>query len=129
MDLSCHKGSKKWFVAPQHEIWENKAENLSIDRVISSALLMYRLCCLWPVNTEAEGWQGYKLVWTVTLRHKATGMFVQMSEWKGAPLVRFSSGAKVPPGGYEADLLELMDLLCSDKCPHPYGGTVAGSMA
>lgn len=129
MELSWHKGNKMWFMAQQREVWQNMEETLSIHRVISSALLLYRLCCLWPVNTEAEGWQGYKSVWTVTLRHKATGMFVQMSEWKGAALVRFSSGAKVPAGGYEADLLELMELLCSDKCPHPYDGTVAGSVA
>lgn len=103
-------------------------EKLGYCSVISSALLMYRLCCLFKCQVDVEGPDGYKLVWSIYLKHKASGIYVGFSEWKGSP--SFLSN-KFPPTGttFDDDWLALLNLLLDPQCPHPYDGTVAGSVA
>jgi len=103
-------------------------ETCDLDEVMSSALMLYRLCCLWAgLQIEVEGPPGYKVVWTAELKHIATGEALAFSEWKGALLIRVSK-LRAPPE-FESDMLELLNLLCDERCPHPYDGTVAGSVA
>ena len=101
---------------------------LAYNTVISSALLMYRLCCLFPCDVEAFGQERYKYVWSIHLKHKSTNTYVGFSEWKGSPMFLSS---KAPPTGtiFDEDWLALLNLLIDPKCPHPYDGTVAGSVA
>ena len=101
---------------------------LAYKTVISSALLMYRLCCLFPCDVEALGSKAYKYVWSTYLKHKSTNNYVGFSEWKGSPM--FLSSKALPTGtAFDEDWLALLNLLIDPKCPHPYDGTVAGSVA
>lgn len=103
-------------------------QELSYPSVISSALLLYRLCCLFKCQVDVEGPQGYKVVWSVHLQHKSSGHYVGFSEWKASALFRAS---KFPPTGtaFDEDWLDLLNLLLDRQCPHPYDGTVAGTVA
>lgn len=96
--------------------------------IISSPLLLYRLCCLFQCKVDVEGPDGYKLVWSVFLKHKASGVFVGFSEWKGSALYRASKFPPTPTS-FDEDWLALLNLLLDPCCPHPYDGTVAGSVA
>ena len=96
--------------------------------IISSANLLYRLCCLFrKLPVDIEGPSGYKLVWTAYVKHKASGKVFGFSEWKGATTYRMPT-MKLEDEWVD-DWIELLDLLCSDHCPHPYDGLVAGSIA
>ncbi|DBB11266.1 hypothetical protein WJX82_007005 [Trebouxia sp. C0006] len=108
--------------------YSNYRNLLAYQSVISSPLLLYRLCCLFEAQVHVEGPGGYKVVWSIYLKHKASGIFVGFSEWKGSALYRAS---KFPPTGtaFDEDWLALLNLLLDPCCPHPYDGTVAGSVA
>ena len=102
--------------------------SLAYAGVISSPLLLYRLCCLFECKIEVEGSGCYKFVWSTRLKHWATGHFVGFSEWKGSAQYLTS---QFPPTGtaFDDDWLALLNLLLDPQCPHPYDGTVAGSVA
>lgn len=130
-----------------------------MSSVISSALLLYRLLCLFgspaaqhaqlklpatiianrrilwdnpAVKVEpASGDDGhYKCIWWFTLRHKKTGEYLELGEWKGAPGIWTKyHGADEMPKSFRQDTLLLLNELCSPDCPHPYDGLVAGSVA
>jgi hypothetical protein len=114
-------------------VWPSNPLNLdgeSLFAVISSANLLYRLLCLYKATVESYGPDGYKLVWTVSLKHKETGETLMFGEWKGGSNMwtRFHSHEELPES-FNKDLLELLNFLCSTKVPHPYDGCVAGSVA
>lgn len=98
---------------------------------ISAALLLYRLICLikQPIVTS-EGAEGYKVPWVIFLKHFETGEILGISEWKGAVTLksRFHS-VKELPESYKKDMTELLNLVFSNKSPHPYDDTTAGSVA
>jgi len=98
--------------------------------VISSALLLYRLLCLFKATVETEGPNGYKCIWWVNLKHKETGEILRFGEWKGAAGVwtRFHRDEELPES-YKRDMLLLLDELVAEDCPHPYDGNIAGSVA
>ncbi len=93
--------------------------------VISSPMLLYRLRCLFP-SCAVEEVDAYKAVWDVSLQHKRTHCQAAFGEHKGA--VRVCGDASMDKAATQ-DLLDLVALLCSDRCPHPYDGTVAGCVA
>jgi hypothetical protein len=98
---------------------------------ISSALMLYRLLCLFGGKvTVVPKKHQYKCIWWFTLKHKETGEYLQFGEWKGAAGIwtRFHSRDELP-GSYKADILTLLNELISKNTPHPYDGTVAGSVA
>lgn len=101
---------------------------LKLYHIISSSLLLYRLLCLFRCTVHSEGPCGYKAVFDVTLLHKETGKKIAFTEWKGAAEVFLDTipDAEEP---YARDMLELLNLLCSMECPHPYDGVVAGAVA
>jgi hypothetical protein len=98
-------------------------------RVMPSALWLYRLLCLFQCTVHSEGPDGYKTVWSVGLKHKATGEVIIFREWKGAFSLGHHGIGRVKNGTFERDLLALLTALASPDCPHPYDGTVAGSVA
>jgi hypothetical protein len=109
---------------------EADADLVGIHEVMPSALMLYRLLCLFQCTVHSEGPEGYKLVWQVALKHQESGEVIVFREWKGGLSLghRFPFGAK-PSKAFMSDLTALLNLLASDQCPHPYDGTVAGSVA
>ena len=105
------------------------SNRFSFQTPISSALLLYRLCCLFPCEVKTYGPEGYKRVWFVKLRHKETDNIIGFTEHKAA--IKFYA-KKLPLTGsatFDHDWLSLVNLLLHPQCPHPYDGTVAGSVA
>lgn len=103
----------------------------SLANVISSALALYRLICLFenPI-VETQGAAGYKVPWSLAVRHVETGEVLQFGEWKGAFGIwtRFHKPSELP-ATYKRDLLEVLNLIFSDRSPHPYDGCTAGQVA
>jgi len=109
---------------------EFQEDYASISEAISSAMLLYRLLCHYKCTVISEGPDGYKTVWWVTLKHKATGEMLTFGEWKGAAGVwtKFVH-QKEAPKVFIKDMLLLLEELCAQDCPHPYDRCVAGSIA
>lgn len=110
--------------------WDDDTKQYEFDmyRVMSSALLLYRVCCLFAgIHIDVMGRDAYKMVWQAEVKHKATGEAMGFSEWKGAALVRVSD--LTLPKEVESDMLDLLNLLFDTNFPHPYDGTVAGCVA
>lgn len=101
----------------------------SFHRVIPSALLMYRLSCLFEGNATFYGPKGYKFVWQFPLKHKETGESICFGEWKGASLFWTNHGIESAPKAFKRDVERLISALVSKRCPHPYDGLVAGGVA
>ena len=109
----------------------NSKTHVSLSNVISSALALYRIICMikTPI-VETEGADGYKVPWSVHLIHVETGEILGVSEWKGAFGIwtRFYKIDELPES-YKNDVIELLDLMFSDKSPHPYDNCTAGIVA
>ena len=69
---------------------------LAYKTLISSALLMYRLCCLFKCDVVVEGPRGYKSVWAVYLKHRRTNIYIGFSEHKASHI--FQSSQHPPTG-------------------------------
>ena len=100
----------------------------SISRMISPALLLYRLIATFFGAPRCE--DNYKMIWHYTVKHKPSGKLLTLSEWKGA------AGFWLPDvyhdkltREFKDDIIALMNYLVSDKCAHPYDNLVAGSVA
>jgi hypothetical protein len=101
---------------------------VSTSNVISSALVLYRLLAIFgPMTITSD---RYKSVWNVVLYHYSTKKIITLYDYKGA----FSFGSEFSniedvPESLLNDIIELLNLICSDESPHPYDGCVAGSIA
>lgn len=105
-----------------------RLSELDLWYVMSSAMLLYRLCCLFSgLRVHVKGPAGYKYVWTAEVQHVATGGLVNFGEHKGASHV--SASHLQGPKEFLDDMLELLNLLYDEKCLHPYDGLVAGCVA
>lgn len=101
----------------------------------SSALLLYRLNCLFPGQLDhTQDIDEYKIVWRIYLQHRVTGRVIRFGEFKAAisisPL-NFPSKENLAADQlqFRTDAFELLDMLFSKQCPHTYDGTIAGSVA
>lgn len=106
--------------------------HIGLYRAIPSALLMYRLACLFPGSIKTEGSKGYKVVWQFNLIHKPTGTQITFGEWKGASLFWtkfYGCKDKNIPDGFLKDVQKLISYLVSKNAAHPYDGLIAGSVA
>ncbi|KAK9829234.1 hypothetical protein WJX72_004663 [[Myrmecia] bisecta] len=103
--------------------------SLQPNQVISSADLLYRMCCLFKeAKVRVQHSDDFKCVWAVGLQHKATSEVAGFVDYKGAMLFRVSQMPPHMPAQFQADWLELLNLLCDRDCPHPFG-LVAGTYA
>lgn len=106
-------------------------ENLNLHEVISSAFALYRIICMIenPI-VETEGAAGYKTPWKVQLIHVETGNILGIFEWKGAFGIwtKFHNPNELP-ASYKKDVAELLNLMFSDRSPHPYDNCTAGIVA
>jgi hypothetical protein len=97
-------------------------------RVISSHLLMYRLCATFFKAPKV--FDGYKMIWNYNLEHKVTGKKFSFGEWKGGPgfWLNETESSQLPED-FRNDMIELINYLISDQCSHPYDGCTAGQIA
>lgn len=106
-------------------------DKIYLFQVISAALAMYRVVCM--INNpiiQAEGANGYKMPWSISLKHEETGNILMFGEWKGGFGIWTSfHKAEDLPASFKKDMVEILNLLFSDKAPHPYDGVTAGSVA
>ena len=69
----------------------------SLDTILSSPLLLYRMCCLFPIKLETDA-DSWKSVWTIYLRHKPTGAIAECFDAKGAGHMRlYAKTPDTPP--------------------------------
>ena len=98
--------------AKQHEVRD----------VLSGAQLLYRASCLFPGIYILEEDQNSNC--SVEFEHKDTGEALSFSKWNDEAQVRVSKPEV--PGWFEQEVLELLYVLWSAKCPYPYDGTLPG---
>ena len=108
--------------------WHNDA-NVTASRVISSALALYRLLCLFgkpPVVPK----DAYKTLWEYPLQHRESKEYLTLLEYKAGFTINthFSKPEELPES-FAFDLIELLNFLVSDQIAHPYDGTLAGTVA
>jgi hypothetical protein len=84
---------------------------------MSSALVLYRLMCLFPGSPIDYG-DGYKSVWSVYLRNPTNN--VEIYDYKGGFSMRCRRNNE--------DVQELLAVLLHPECPHPYDGVIAGKV-
>lgn len=104
-------------------------DGVGLYRAIPSALLMYRLSCLFPGQIKTYGQSGYKFVWQFSFKHLESGNYIIFGEWKGGSLFWTKHDKETVPKEFERDILKLINVLVSDDCAHPYDGLVAGGVA
>jgi hypothetical protein len=96
--------------------------------VISSALLLYRLLCIFSFG-EIPGVGGGPAVtslWELALR-TSDGHILILRDHCG--LADAQCIADEMDEVFLKSVGDLLTFLCSDRCPHPYDGTVAGCVA
>jgi hypothetical protein len=118
--------SKQSFVFGE---WQYEDDNLiALSQMMSPALFLYRIIATFFGNPKCG--DDYKIIWTYNIKHKESGKVLQLSEWKGA--IGFwlpeTDHTKITKA-FKADIIELMNYLCSNECAHPYDNLVAGSVA
>ena len=96
-------------------------------QVISSPMLLYRLRCLFP-SCEVKKFKDDLSVWNVSLRHKRTHYQADFEDNRGGVIGGADPSMKEDTAATQ-DLLGLIELLCSARCPHTYDGLVAGCVA
>ena len=103
---------------------------ISLEEKISSSLLLYRVLCLFEIP---DTWQQNG-VWSVHLQHvQYPSQRVLLYDHLGSANVKKTTTSDDVGSGrsknFETDFDNLLGLLFSDRCPHPYDETVAGSCA
>lgn len=104
---------------------------LPIWRVISPSLGFYRAVCLFNnPKVIAGGWKNEEIPWAMYFRHVTTGQVLCLNEFKGCFGFHTSfETVKQVPKTFLRDICHFLDLLLNERCPHPYGDLVAGSVA
>ncbi|GAQ84817.1 hypothetical protein KFL_002070125 [Klebsormidium nitens] len=99
-----------------------------IGERIPSALVLYRLLCLFP-SLDVPTYDWYKCLWDFLLTHEATGFRLKIWEHKAAlhAMVFWTDTPGPAPECFQADACAFLELLLSDECRHPCG-VVAGSI-
>lgn len=109
----------------------NKNTQAYFYESISAALALYRTICMIanPI-VETEGAEGYKVPWSIKLLHVETNQILGISEWKGAFNVwTVFHNVSDMPENFKNDMVEFLNLMLSDKSPHPYDDCTAGAVA
>ncbi len=103
---------------------------VGVYQAISSALMLYRLACVFKPIVQFKGREAYKCTWSAAFRNKALGIDILFYEWKGALTIglRLTGSGQFSEAQYAA-ALDLINLLLAPNLTHPYDGVVAGSVA
>lgn len=106
------------------------SRHYSWGRAISSCLALYKLIQIFKAMPTDKDNDWYKVTWSFTLRHKASGEILSFGEFKAAfafwtEFVNEPAAKKV----FFSDIKELLLFMLSDKVPHTYDRVSAGSVA
>jgi hypothetical protein len=97
--------------------------------IVSAPYVLAKLAASYPgLQISTEGQEGYKVTWTVVLKHKESGHVITFYDWKGAASYGSDLRSKLPPGFKEA-VKALLLALADPQFPHPYDGCVIGEIA
>ena len=124
---AAHKFSRNPQDVTQHVIMMEQTTYTYTFQVFSSPMLLYRLRCLFP-SCEVKQGGGYFGVWRVSLRHKRTRCRADFEDFKGGAMVHEDPVMVEMDEAAAQDLLDLIELLCSNCCPHTCDGLVAGCL-
>jgi hypothetical protein len=128
--MMVNKRTKK-LETVERKAFEDTPTHSALYEATPSCLFLYRLICIFQSpRIQIDGADGYKSVWEMAIKHRATGEIFGLGEHKAA--VSFWSKhyqEKDVPKKAMKDFLKLMNLILSDKSPHPYDGVTAGSVA
>lgn len=110
---------------------DHRETHAGLYQTISAALALYRIICMFnKPKIEMQGANGYKCPWFAYFKHKETGINIALGEWKGAFGIWTPFGdSKEIPEGLKKDIIDLLELLISDRAPHPYDNLTAGGVA
>jgi len=110
---------------------DKQKTHAGLYQTISSALALYRIICMFKKpKIELQGAEGYKCPWFAYFQHKSTGAYIALGEWKGAfGIWTAFNDAKELQGELREDVISLLNLLISDRAPHPYDELTAGGVA
>lgn len=98
-------------------------------KYIPSALALYRAISLFECGTDnPKNVDFYKMNWSITLKHKKTGEYLVLGEWKGGFQI-FSPYEKPTNKAWEKSAIALLEVIGYKKMPIGYDGTVSGSVA
>jgi len=109
--------------------WTKQKGVLQLSRVAHSSLTLYRTLCLFPGAAVLSN-KNEKSPFGIYLRHITTGYEVLIGEHNG--VFRFYTTDmlfKECPKPFLRDLTHLVNLLLSERCPHPHEDLVAGFVA
>ena len=103
-------------------------ENLYLYESVTSPMFLARLISLFDgLKINCHGQSAYKITWSACLRLKGTDLELCFYDYKGAASIGSTRNTKNED---EAKLVsELLDVLCNDRCPHPYDDCVVGEVA
>jgi hypothetical protein len=132
-ELIFNKKTKKVEVGKTDFTKEWRKQYSAMWELLPSCLALYRLIALFQKMATDQHNDWYKVIWSFGLKHKATGAGLCFGEFKAGfsfwtEFMSADAANKKAPGFFE-DLCELLELLASQKVPHTYDGTVAGSVA
>lgn len=112
----------------EQDKFHEDSKQITMYHFMSAPLLLYRLIATFFGAPHC--FDGYKNIWSYTIKHIPSGKEVTFAEWKGA--IGFwlpeQSYTELKPE-FRDDFIELFTYICSDKCAHPYGSLCAGSVA
>ncbi len=102
---------------------------VGIHKLIPSALVMYRLVCTFGKELNIEYGDSYKSVWSTQLRHKETGIIINIYDFKGAFSINFVMDSMYSEEDYSKVGKLFLKLISDKNFTHTYDQTVAGSVA
>jgi hypothetical protein len=105
---------------------QGEAPSLTLGNVISPALLLYRLLCTFCFGYIPCKAGDPASVWELSLMTGNGGILV-LKDDHGLVNV-FCASASAANKAFMGHVKDLLAFLCSDHCPHPYDGVLAGSV-
>lgn len=129
-DKYQNKTVLKWLQEPDAS---HATFQIPLGEAMSSALLLYRLHCLFPGNiySTKQNELSPGSVWRVSLKHMKTGLTVVFTEKEGGCHIIpdiFNVGNIKPDVLFlRNELMDLIDMLFAQDFPHLKAGLVAGS--
>jgi hypothetical protein len=117
----------------QYQIYDlNSSESFytKFCQHVSAPMGLSRLIALFSgLRIASHGQGAYKITWEVALKHKKSGLVITFYDWKGGLSMGSNLGMGKLKASAKKDILELLNVLINERCPHPYDGCKVGEEA